>query len=389
MHELVPAPAVVATRSPVLGGASPSGPPPPAVGRSGRRSPGSCRAAARAREVEQLLLALVDGLQEERPPVPVPGAPPVEEAEIAPRLLLGLVPAEDERRPALDPSLEVAVHPAAAHVPDPQLLAGGVQRLIEEARVHADNDGDLLAQHLPDLGHLVPERSVGGIPLVAVLVATPEDGVHHQPAPGDLERVEARDVRLVGRAHALPPLRVAVVQDHAVYAEQNHLGLDDLQPPQEEPGQKAAELEHVSKGEGLKEALHLVGRGHLIHGHLDRPGVAAILGQLVEAGERQVGAVQEEAKELMEEERHRQALRALPDRAEEPLQEGKDPQLSKIAAAERDPRPTREPVGGRLQPVERSEAVDRGAGIGHLGHAPAGLGAARAAGGYNQMAPPT
>jgi len=68
--------------------------------------------------------------------------------------------------------------------------------------------------------------------MVGVLVATSENGVDDEPAPGHLERLESKDF-LIGRLDAMALGRIIVVHDHGVETEYDDSGLGQVQPPKE------------------------------------------------------------------------------------------------------------------------------------------------------------
>lgn len=197
--------------------------------------------------------------------------------------------------------------------------------------------------------------------MVAVGIPPTENGVDHIALPGHLQRLESFDP-FVGRSHAVADMRLVIVHDHGVDAQDHHIGLLQKEPPQEQPLQEMPEQVNARIPESPEESLDRVGGEHLSGPGLGDAGIARIPGQGVEVHQVPAGTVEEKAEELLEDLADWLSLAVAPDGAEKGLQLRKDLDASEATDEEAQSSSTGEGIRGDLHPINDGFAFRRGCG---------------------------
>jgi hypothetical protein len=129
-------------------------------------------------------------------------------------------------------------------------------------------------------------------------------------------------------------------------------GAPSPEAPEEETKQQAAKKPDPGPREGSQKAFDGVRGGHLVGLSLDGCGVALVLREVIEADQVPAGAIEEEAKDLVEESGYGKPFGVLAHRAKEAMEVGEDLDVTQVAAKESQATPAGQRVGGDLDGVK-------------------------------------
>ena len=253
---------------------------------------------------EEKLIVLGDRPGEKRSTETLPTAPAIAELHILPHTAVFDFFAANVAAPCFLGHLpnsvdDIRVKLSAADVAHVPAFHGLEELLVHVAAVEVENDGDIFAIATSNPVNHTSHHALGPMAVVAVLVPGAENRIDDKAFPGHLERAKPF-VFLVRGHHALVLVGLVVVHAHDIDVEQDDLRLADLEPPEEKLEQDPAANPDQRPREGLKEAFDPMGRNHVAGDGLDGRSIAPILLQGIEVGQVPAGAVQEEAKDLLE-----------------------------------------------------------------------------------------
>jgi hypothetical protein len=274
----------------------------------------------RAGKGQQPLLAGYHRPTQDGPPEGITATPSISAFQIIPGLLAILIPVPLKVRGPFCQVLDILINSATANDTDSQIMKRLKELLVKKAGIHADDDGNSRPIVFPDKLEGMADHLEGGIPMVAVLAATPKHRIDDEAPPGQLQGLKAFHL-LVSRIDAMALLGYIVINDHSVQAQLNDLGFVQLQPPEEQLFQQSPEQPNAVPREDVEKPFDGLGRQQVLWSRLEGGGVSSILLQGIEVDQMPAGAVHQETKDLLEHFRHGLPLGIFTDGAEKALQE--------------------------------------------------------------------
>jgi hypothetical protein len=195
--------------------------------------------------------------------------------------------------------LQFFIDAPATDIPDLQLFKALKQILVKKAGVQPNDDGRFLSLVFADELDDMLDHFEGGVPVVGVFAAAPENGVDYQAFPGQVQGLKAIHL-FIRRLHPMPLPGLIVIHHQGVHAQDHHLGLLHLQPPLEQLLQQGPKQPDAVPGECAKKSFHCMGREQLFMGRLNGGGISLVFFKGIKINQVTAGAIQQEAKHLLE-----------------------------------------------------------------------------------------
>ena len=139
-----------------------------------------------------------------------------------------------------------------------------------------------------------------------------------------------------------------VIHHHGVQTQNNHFGLFEPQPPEEELLQQTAEEPDAKPGKRGEKPFDRMRGQHILGSRLDDRGISSIFFQGIKVNQVAAGAVHQEAQHLLGDLRHRLSLGAFADGAKKALQNDENIYVSEISNKKAQAGPGRQGVGSCL-----------------------------------------
>ncbi len=254
----------------------------------------------RAGKLEDALALLVgDRLGTDCATEAAPAAAPVAELTVLPDAALFLVLLKLLVRHLGDVFGDILLDFPANDEADIQPITELEKTLIIEARIGDNANRYLLLVVTANQPYQLGNDTNDVVSVIAVCLSFAEDRIDDHAVPKHLQRLKSFHL-LVGWCYPFTLVSIIVIHHHRVDTEPDYLRLLNAHSPQEHGAKHLAKHPHSHDRDRAEKSFDRVGGDHAVLGGLDRTGISRVLSQTIKAPQVQIGTIDEEAENLME-----------------------------------------------------------------------------------------